>query len=397
VRFGLVVPRYGREVLGGTEHWLRALCEHLVAMRSWEVDVFTTCARSAATWADEYPPGTSVIEGVNVHRHRSVSGRNRAYLEMYPELHRDAESVSLEQARRFVELVGPVCPDVLDHAEESSCELIAVTPYLYWPAVVGVPRLGRRVLFHGATHDEPELYLPVMPAVFEAVGGFSYNSFAERNLVERTFRVRHLPSRVIGNAVVEGEGDQTAARAVLGVAQDEPFVLCIGKVEHAKGSHVLARMWRLYRRLRPAAPPLVLMGPVVDGLPSDDSVKVVGPQPEAVKWGALGACTFLISPSAWESFSLVVVEAWLAGKTVLVNRRCGPTVEHCTRSAGGLWFDQFGDFAAACDLLLDEHNLRDRLARAGEAYARKTFAWPVIVERYEQLADAVRARATPLV
>jgi glycosyltransferase involved in cell wall biosynthesis len=392
VRFGLIVPRYGREVVGGTEHWLRALCEHLVALRGWDVEVFTTRALSAATWADEYPPGTTDIEGVTVHRHGSVSGRDPAYLAMYPKLRCDMESVSLEEARRFVELVGPVCPDVLDHAEGSDCELIAVTPYLYWPAVMGVPRLGTRVLFHGAAHDETELHLPLMPAVFGSVGGFSYNSFSERALVEGTFRVRHLPSRVIGNAVVEGSGGEGQARAALGLAADEPFVLCVGKVEPAKGSDVLARMWRLYRRVCPGAPRLVFIGPASSG-GADEDVLVVGEQPEAVKWGALRACTFLISPSAWESFSLVVVEAWLAGKPVLVNGRCGPTVEHCVRSAGGLWFDQFGDFAAACDLLLGDRGLRDRLARAGEAYARSTFAWPVVVDRYAELVGAVLARA----
>ncbi len=57
VNLGLVVPRYGDDVVGGTEHWLRMLCEHLVAMKQWHVEVFTTCATSAATWNDELPPG----------------------------------------------------------------------------------------------------------------------------------------------------------------------------------------------------------------------------------------------------------------------------------------------------------------------------------------------------
>ena len=43
----------------------------------------------------------------------------------------------------------------------------------------------------------------------------------------------------------------------------------------------------------------------------DDDVVVAGRQPEEVKWGALQGCAFVISPSAWESFSLVVLEAWL--------------------------------------------------------------------------------------
>ena len=52
MKLGLIVPRYGMDVVGGIEHWLRSLCEHLVAQKGWDVDVFTTCAVSAATWAD---------------------------------------------------------------------------------------------------------------------------------------------------------------------------------------------------------------------------------------------------------------------------------------------------------------------------------------------------------
>lgn len=392
MKLGLIVPRYGIEVVGGTEHWLRALCEQLVSMRGWTVEVFTTCAVSAATWADDYSPGTSEIHGVTVHRHRSESGRDPAYLEMLPKLRDEMTSVSAEEAEKFVELVGPVCPDMIERAEASDCDLIAVTPYLYWPTVIGVPRLGRRVIFHGAAHDEPELYLPQMPGVFAAVGGFSYNTFAERALVERTFRVANIPNRVIGNAVVEQEGDEGAARRVLGLGEDEPFVLCLGKVERAKGAHVLADMWRLYRSTRPEAPRLVVMGPVIDPIESNPDVLVAGEAPDDVVWGTLRSCTFLVVPSANESFSLVAIEGWLAGKPVVVNGRCGPTVEHCMRGGGGLWFDQYGDFSVTCDRLLGDENLRRTLAERGERYARDTFSWAAVVARYEELAGDILDR-----
>ena len=402
MKLGLVVPRYGTEVVGGTEHWLRTLCEHLVALRGWEVEVFTTCALSAATWADELPSGVHLINDVTVHRYPSLSGRNPAYLDRYGAIRADPESVPDAEAQRFVELVGPVCPEAVAHAEASDCDLIAVTPYLFWPAVHGVPRLGRRVIFHGAAHDEPELHLPLMRDVFGAVGGFAFNSFAERDLVQRTFQVAHLPSSVVGNAVVEGRGDPAAARAALGLEADEPFVLCLGRVERAKGAHLLAELWGLYQRRRSGAPRLVFLGPVHEPLAAAPGIVVAGLQPEEVKWGALAGCEFLVSPSAWESFSLVVVEGWLAGKPALVNGRCQPTVEHCARSRGGLWFVQYGDFEVAVDQLLCDHHLRGRLAAAGQRYARAQFSWPVITDRYAALAARIltsasgRAAAAPV-
>ena len=392
MKLGLVVPRYGVDVVGGIEHWLRLLCEHLVSLKGWDVEVFTTGAVSAATWADELPVGDFDLEGVTVHRRHSVSGRDPRSGELGVLIGRSPAAVPESVARRFVDLVGPVCPDVLDDAAASDCDLVAVTPYLFWPAVHGAVRLGRRVIFHCAAHDEPELHLSIMPEVFGSVGGFAYNSYSEQALVERTFPIAHLPAGVIGATVVEGSGDPDTARAALGLAPGEPFVLCVGRVERAKGSHVLADLWRLYRRRRPDAPRLVFLGPVHEGLEGDNDVIVAGLQPEDVKWGALQACEFAVTPSAWESFSLVVLEAWLAGAPVVVNRRCAATLEHCVRSRGGLWFFDYADFEAVADRLLADRALRARLVANGRAYTERVFNWPTIVDRYEILADRILAR-----
>ena len=395
MKLGLLTPRYGDEVVGGTEHWLRSLCEHLAARRGWVVEAYTTCAVSAETWADEYPEGPVELHGVTVRRYRSRSGRNAGYLHTYPRLRRDPRVLDGRAAEEYVRLVGPVCPAAVDAAVGSDCDLVAVTPYLYWPTVQAVPRLGRRTIFHGAAHDEPELYFPTMPAVFGAVGGFAFNSFSERDLVERTFRVGHLPSAVIGNAVNDGSGDPAQARRELGLEPDEPFALCVGRVERSKGTTVLAEMWDLYRRRRPGVPRLVLIGPVHEPPSSADGVILAGRRSEAIKWGALEACSFLIQPSAQESFSLVVIESWLAQRPVLVNGRCGPTVEHCRRSGGGLWFDGYGDLEVAADRLFADRALRDRLGRSGADYARRQFAWDAVLDRYEELAERIMSRARP--
>jgi glycosyltransferase involved in cell wall biosynthesis len=225
-----------------------------------------------------------------------------------------------------------------------------------------------------------------MQEVFTSVGAFSFNSFSERCLVERIFQVAHIPSSVIGNAVNESRGDPAAARLALGLGADEDFVLCIGRVERSKGCASLMELWEMYTRRRPGAPRLVFVGPVHDHFDATPGVVLAGRQPEEVKWGALSASRFLISPSARESFSLVLLESWLAGSPVLVNARCGPTVEHCRRSGGGLWFHDYADFEAAVDRLLGDPELGDALARRGGRYARQTFSWPAIVERYEKLA-----------
>lgn len=393
MKLGLVSPRYAPGIVGGTEHWLRMLCEQLVARRGWQVEVFTTCATSAVTWADALEPGDSDLAGVRVHRYRSRSGRSPDYAPLDRLVRTAPRHLPAPVARRFVEAVGPVCPDAVAAAEASDCDVVAVTPYLFWPSFAAVRAMGRRVLFHPATHDEAELDLVATRAVFASVGGFSFNSDAERDLVAGRFPIGRIPSAVVGNTVIEQAGDPAAARRWLGLGDDEPFVLCLGRVERIKGAHALAELWRLYRQRRPRAPRLVLLGAVNEPLASDHAVLVAGQCPEHVKWGALRAATLLVAPSAWESFSLVVLEAWLSGIPVIVNKRCAATVEHCRKGRGGVWFEGYAEMEAALDRLLGDAGLRADLGARGQRYAREAFGWDRIIGRYEALAARVLAGA----
>ena len=79
MKVAFVTPRYGPEVMGGAESAARQLAEHLVAERSWPVEVFTTCALDHITWDDVLDEGDSTINGVSVHRFRSEQGRDPGY------------------------------------------------------------------------------------------------------------------------------------------------------------------------------------------------------------------------------------------------------------------------------------------------------------------------------
>ena len=73
-----------------------------------------------------------------------------------------------------------------------------------------------------------------------------------------------------------------------------------------------------------------------------------------------------VSPSALESFSLVVLEAWVDRVPVVVNATCDPTREHCERSGGGLWFASYREFEGVLDrLLADPRSRRTGWERPG--------------------------------
>ena len=65
-RIAIVVQRYGENVSGGAELHARQTAEHLLEIA--DVDVFTTCATDYLSWRNEFPAGTTRINGVRVNR-----------------------------------------------------------------------------------------------------------------------------------------------------------------------------------------------------------------------------------------------------------------------------------------------------------------------------------------
>jgi len=394
VKVAYVVPRYGVEVVGGAELGARLLAEHLVAATGWPVEVFTTCALDSRTWADHYPPGRVEIAGVGVHRF-SATGRHPDFERLSARVLAHPGAASPVDQERWLEWQGPVCPAALEAAEASGAAVVVFYPYLYWPTVHGVARLGRRAVLHPATHDEAPTRLPLFGDVFTRPGGLVFQTHDERRLTERLFpAVAGRPQAVVGLGVDQAPGHPATARAALGVGE-RPYLLCLGRVDEGKGSGLLARFFAAYKQRRPGPLALVFAGPVVDRPPPHPDVVVAGSVDEPVKWGALRGATALVSPSPLESFSLVLLEAWAAGVPAVVNGACDATTGHCRRSGGGLWFSGYASFEAAVDRLAADAGLRSALAGAGRAYVDRLYRWPLLIDRYRRFLAEVAGRAPP--
>jgi glycosyltransferase involved in cell wall biosynthesis len=386
-----VTPRYGPEVMGGAETAARQLAEHLAAGGEWAVEVFTTAALDHLTWEDELPTGTAALNGVTVHRFRSASGRVPEFYEIDGRLRAAPAQASAVEARRWLECNGPVTTDLVDALRTSSADVVAFYPYLYYPTVLGMQAVAAPRILHPAAHDEPALYLPVFGPTYATADAICYHTAAERRLVERVHPVAQIPQVVLGlgvGAVVEGGrrgGD------VLGIG-DRPYIVSVGRVDEHKGSVMLARFFELYKRRHPGPLTLALVGPVAATIEPHPDIVVTGVVSEADKWDLVRDAAVAVSPSALESFSLVVLEAWEKSVPVIVNATCDPTREHCERSGGGLWFGSYREFEGVLERLLADAPLRDRLGRRGRAYVDAYYQWPVLIARYARFLNAVCER-----
>jgi glycosyltransferase involved in cell wall biosynthesis len=387
VKLAFVVPRYGPEIIGGAETAARLLAEHLATRPHWSVEVVTTCARDFVTWENEYPAGEEQINGVLVRRFTSTQGREPSFHPLSAALLADPAHASPADAERWLDLQGPVCPELAEAALASTSDALAFYPYLYWPTARVIDRVTLPTILHPAAHDEPALQLSVFPRVFAAADGLVFQTMAERDLVERTFPVAERSQLLLGLGA--DDRDLEAGPGDTGCVPADPYLVCLGRVEGHKGSRLLASLFAAYKRRHPGPLRLVFAGPVVEAPDSHPEIDVLGPVDEATKWALLGAAVSLVSPSPWEAFSLVLAEAWSARVPVVVNAACAATSEHCRRSGGGLAFDGYGTFEVIVDRITTDGALRAELGGLGRSYVDRNFRWPVIVERYARFVQRV--------
>jgi glycosyltransferase involved in cell wall biosynthesis len=391
VRIAFVVPRYGPAIIGGAETAARLLAEHLVALRGWQVDVLTTGAKDFVTWDDVYPEGEEDIAGVRVVRFRSAAGRDPSFHPLSAALLADPGVVSTADAERWLELQGPVTPELADAAADWDADAVVFYPYLYYPTVRVIGRVNAPTILHPAAHDEPALRLPIFPRVFAAADALVFQTEAERRLVEQTFPVATHHQLLVGLGVDDPDSrtGPDHGRRRTGAA---PVLVCLGRVDGHKGTTLLAEYFARYKERHPGPLRLVLAGPVVDAPPTHPDVDLLGPVSEEEKWMLLSEARALVSPSPWEAFSLVVAEAWSARTPVLVNAGCAATVEHCRRSGGGVTFAGYGEFEVAVDRLVGDPDFGEALGRRGRAYVDARFRWPHVVARYAAFVESVVAR-----
>ena len=400
MKLAFVLPRYGPAIIGGAETAARLLAEHLVALRGWQVDVLTTCAEDFVTWEDVYPDGEEEIAGVRVVRFRSAAGRDPSFHPLSAALLADPGAASVRDAERWLDLQGPVTPDLADAAAGWDADAVVFYPYLYYPTVRVIERVAVPTILHPAAHDEPALHLPIFPRVFAAADALVFQTEAERHLVEGTFPVASHHQLLVGLGVddpddPDADADAHAAGGPAGGSRPsgpDPTLVCLGRVDGHKGTTLLAGYFAHYKERHPGPLRLVLAGPVVDAPPPHPDIEVLGPVSEDEKWALLSDARALVSPSPWEAFSLVVAEAWSARTPVLVNAGCAATVEHCRRSGGGVSFSGYGEFEVAVDRLVGDVAFGEALGRRGRAYVDARYRWPHVVGRYAGFVESVVAQ-----
>ena len=380
LRLAFVVPRYGADVVGGAETLVRGLAEHLAAAGS-VVEVLTTCARDHLSWNNVLPAGARREAGVMVRRFPVPRRDTRRHAWLQLRILRGSQLRPMEEARWAQESVGST--ELFDHLTRRGTEydLVCFAPYLFGTTLRGVPLVPDRAVLIPCLHDEPFAHLGIVRDTFLACRGFIFNSPPEADLAEKLYGIRDRPAGIVGFGFdPPPPADPAALRRRHGL--EGPLLFYLGRKETGKNVPLLIEYALRYRAVRRSDLTLVLAGDGPVTAPSGTpGVRDLGYLDPAEKTAAYAAATVVCQPSVNESFSIVMMEAWLAGTPVLVHARCPVTTYHVFRAGGGLAFEDFYEFAEALDLLLEDAERRRRLGSQGRAYVEAEYSWPAVTAR----------------
>ena len=388
MRLLFVVQRYGREVAGGAEQACREFATRM-ASRGHDVEVLTSCAASYIDWANAYPPGTEQLAGVTVHRLTVARPRDHVVFSgLQHRLLGGHKPVPYHLQREWMRQQGPYVPALAGWLDEhaSSYDVVVFFTYLYYTTWAGLPVAARRAptLLHPTAHDEPPLQLGIFEPVFRHPHAFGFLTEEEAELVARRFRVRR-PAGVLGIGVeleVGGDAAEFRRRHDLG---DRPYLLFVGRVDPHKGSDELYDQFVALKARAPGPLALVFLGEPVKPVPTHPDVVVTGFVDDATRQAALADCAALVQPGYFESFSMVLTEAWAHRKPAIVQGHCEVLVGQARRSGGALPYRGFGQFEAAVEAVVGDARLAGALGAAGRRYVEHRYRWDVVLERYERL------------
>ncbi|MGB8452464.1 MAG: glycosyltransferase family 4 protein [Anaerocolumna sp.] len=382
-----VIPWYGDNIRGGAEMECNHLA-HCFASANIEVEVFTTCVKDAASdrGVNILKEGVRTENGILVRRfkvrERNVDNFNRANLKLF-----NNQPVTLEEEEMyFKEDINS--PDMYKYVNKhkSEYQYFIFMPYLYGPTYYGSQQCPDNCVIIPCFHDESYAYMELTKDRMRTFKGMIFLSKPERDLAYELYDLSNVKTAVLG-AYVESEWHNNCNKDEFRVKYkiESDFILYAGRKDAGKKADELVDFFIRYKKTNPHRNiKLVFIGGGQLEIPKNFESEIIDIGFVSVedKHNALAAATFLCNPSHFESFSIVIMESWLAKRPVLVSEHCTVTKNFCLDTNGGLYFDDFAIFCKCIDFLLDNKNIASQMGENGFKYVMNNFTHDKITKKY---------------
>jgi len=403
LRIAFVITWYGRNIGGGAEAECRGLATAVHRIRKdVQVEILTTCLKEfAANWdINHYSPGVYFEEGIRIRRFEALA-KDRSefhplnYFRLMPPILYDlygedgkirsplCEAEEQEYIQNMV-----ISPGLFDYIREhqSEYDFFVFIPYMFASTALGSAIVPDKAVIIPCLHQERYAFMQIYRDMMQRSAGVMFHVPAEQRFANRIYEIRPERQFLIGEKVeieVEpGQPERFRHKYDIHV----PFILYAGRKIEGKNLPELVSYFTQLKAASqiPSGIKLVIIGGGdldYRNLPEASDVIDLGFVSSSDKLDAMAAAVCLVQPSLNESFSIVMMEAWLQSTPVVVDGRCDVTREHCEISQGGIPYVGRDAFKQAFVKLLDD-KVRKQFGERGKEYVITNFAEKKVVDRF---------------
>lgn len=381
-RIAFVCPRYSEyATVGGAETLLKQLALRLSAKGN-EITFLTTCASNHFTWENDLPGGEIESEGLTVIRFPVNPDRDiGTFLEIQERISRGSDVTDEEELLWLKNNVNSsaLCGHIKSNSDRFN--RIIMGPYLFGLIHFAAQACPEKTYLVPCLHDEPFAYLGCFRQMFDSVHGIMFNSEPEMRLAEKLYAADTSKGAVVGMGIDRFDADPSSFAHKHDTG--DGYVIYSGRREGLKGTPRLFDYVNAFRKRTGIDLKLVLTGSGPIEPPQELSPHIIdlGFVSEHEKHEAMAGALAFCHPSAYESFGIVILEAWLAGTPCLVNAQSEVLKHHSRKSNGGLWFRNYPEFEEELKALLNNPEARKELGENGREYVLREYSWETVEKR----------------
>lgn len=377
----IVTPWYNT-FSGGAEVAARTLAEECVK-RNIKVTVLTTCCKTPYDnwWKNSMLPGDEEVNGVCVKRFAlNEYGREKYEGTIVKQINNEE---ILEEDRLNFYKYGISSDTLCEYVATIPNEIpIIVLPYFQALAYNVITKNPYRVSIIPCFHNEAQFYWNQIDEMIKYCNRIFYLSEPEKDMTIKQYGGKY------GKKVIEGTvlglGVEISAQIkkqllVKEIKQDLPpkYIVYVGRKDAGKGVKELVR----YHKKMPGSIPLVFVGGGDQSLiPPDDSQFIDYGFVDAIdKYRIIKNASALVNLSPNESFSIVIMEAWLMEVPVIVNSNCDVTKHHCKVSNGGFWINDENDYKKVVEYIINNEDISRKIGAQGREYVQANYCWDNVI------------------
>ena len=374
-KFSFISPWFG-EQMGGAEtaagNYAKTLFEY-----GFEVEILTTCCKTPhmSWWEDSVSSTESTWDGVPVKRFRvNKSNKEKYQLAVAKQIRKEA--LTDEDMENFF-TYGINSDDLVSYVSKICEERnVIVTPYFQALSHSVLIKNPGKVSFVPCFHNEAQFYWQQTQDMLRCAKHIFFLSRPEKAMAIKSYG-NAIGRKLIESPIVGVGTELDSYKTVKHTNLPDKYFLYAGRKDRHKG---VPKLVDLYNSVSPNIPLVFIGGGDASLIPNNDHFIDLGFVSEDEKYTIMRNCEALINLSDNESFSIVIMEAWLLGRPVIVSEGCDVTMNYCKESKGGLWISDKNTLAKAMQTILNDHT--NQMGENGRKFVQYNYNWHTVVTKF---------------